>query len=203
MLLLAVGTGLFGCTPLGEAALLASKRAVGLADSAKDLRLNPNFLYLKVRSNTSLAHLALGEIEQHPAGEIEVWFSAEHEVLKLQQGRIVAFNSLPISWSQTITSLSEMAYRRRLDLMPDYRIGIEQTIDRQQLKGGAPQFVISRLSPSAAASNITWISERIQGTNDLKKDGYIGIDPNATGRARFRWGYQCLTDELCLHWEKL
>ena len=62
------------------------------------IQLNPNFQYLRVTSAGREILLVLGYTDRHFQGPIEVWYSAEKEVLRFQNGRLVGAVGLVSEW---------------------------------------------------------------------------------------------------------
>lgn len=40
----------------------------------------------------------LGYVDAYPQGDVEIWYSAQCEVLRLQNGRLVGAVGLPVEW---------------------------------------------------------------------------------------------------------
>src|SRR5450759_1576231 len=95
LLLVAV---LSACSSGTNAILQTLPYAYGRNPSVDSARLNPNFRYLRVTIGGRVVLLALGYLDSHPQGPIEVWYSAEREVLRLQHGRLVGAVGLTTEW---------------------------------------------------------------------------------------------------------
>lgn len=196
-----------GCSTGSEAVLdtALSLRRTG-PDAAK---LNPSYRYLRVVVDGRVALLVLGYIEPHPQGPIEVWYSAEREVLKLQNGRVVgalglttewrrvALPALP-DWGTLLASSEPLRWTRTRDVMPGYRYGVE---DRLTLTRIAP-VDNSRLVGVDPAS-LTWFEETdapAPGEEALPTVRYA-LDLRAIGEPVV-YGEACLTKELCFAWQR-
>ncbi|OGS80525.1 MAG: hypothetical protein A2061_11155 [Gallionellales bacterium GWA2_59_43] len=166
--------------------------------------LNPDFSYLRVQVDEREVFLALGYVEQHPDGPVEVWFSANAEVLRLYDGRVVgavtktgpgwlsvSFKNLP-SWDKLG---NEAVFDRARDLSPGYRYGIRE------------KMLIRRIAPPdnsqlklVQASSLTWFEERVQGDEHEPPARYAvsldGITP------RVVYAEQCLSGDLCFSWQR-
>jgi len=209
VLLLAAGV-LCGCTSGSQAILdtaLSMRGRGSVADSAK---LDPRFRYLRVTVAGRVALLALGYIDPHPQGPIEVWYSAQREVIKLQDGRLVGASGLatewrrvtlaaPPDWLALMASTQPLAWARRRDVMPGYRYGIEDRLSVARIT--APED--SRLVGIDAA-NLLWFEETVapdaHGDIDLPPARYA-LDPRAAGEPVV-YGEACLAKDLCFAWQR-
>jgi len=197
----------WGCSTGSEAVLdtaLSMRRAS--PDTAK---LNPSYRYLRVAVGGRIALLVLGYIEPHPQGPIEVWYSAEREVLKLQNGRVVGALGLTTEWRNVsvpalpdwgtlIASSEPLHWTRTRDVMPGYRYGVE---DRLTLTRIAP-VGNSRLVGIDPAS-LTWFEE-----TDAPTSGEVAL-PTVRYALDLRaisepvvYGEVCLTKDLCFAWQR-
>lgn len=103
-------------------------------------KLNPNYRYLHVTMmGGQPALLVLGYVDAHPQGDIEVWYSAQGEVLRLQNGRLVGAAGLPVEWRRVAYPKMPPAWQSVppegarfssvRDEQPGYRLGlIEQVL---------------------------------------------------------------------------
>lgn len=191
----------------------------GSVDSA---RLNPKFRYLRVTIDGRVALLVLGYEDSDTRGPVEVWYSAEKEVLRLQNGRIVGavgtttewrnvvLPELP-SWSALVHAGKPVQWVRMRDVMPGYRYGVRDTLllraiappRDSALKGRDPQ-------------SLKWFEERIQSDVPTRFpatlfNGLAGDKPLPParyavtlqdGREIVVYGEQCLAPELCFTWQR-
>ena len=185
---------------------VAFRRDAGV-DNAK---LNPDFRYLRVTIAGRTALLVLGYEEKDPRGPIEVWYSAEREVLKMQQGRIIGalgtttewrnvrLPELP-AWSALARESAPRRWVRTRDVMPGYRYGLREAL----LVGPAPTPERSALRDLDARS-LAWFEERLEtpipGETALPPARYaVRI---AGGKETVVYGEQCLAPELCFTWQR-
>ncbi|TAK49271.1 MAG: hypothetical protein EPO27_05435 [Betaproteobacteria bacterium] len=201
---------LVGCAsstdPIMQTLQVVLQRDAGV-DGAK---LNPNFRYLRVTIAGRAALLVLGYEENDPRGPVEVWYSAEREVLKLQQGRVIgAFGTttewrnvrlpeLP-AWSVLARESAPRRLVRTRDVMPGYRYGLRDAL----LLGPAPVPEKSALRDLDARS-LAWFEERLesptQGETSLPPARYaVRIQG---GKETVVYGEQCLAPELCFTWQR-
>ncbi|MDP2240422.1 MAG: YjbF family lipoprotein [Burkholderiales bacterium] len=185
--------------------------------------LNPNFRYLRVTIEGRVALLALGNEDSHPQGPIEVWYSAQREVLRLQNGRLVGAVGLTTewrnvvlpelpSWSAVAQAREPVPWVRVRDIMPGYRFGVRDTLllrmvqppQSSALKGPDPQ-------------SLSWFEERLQ--SDVPSRFPATLFPGLSadrplpparyavalqeGRETVVYGEQCLAPDLCFSWQKI
>ena len=178
--------------------------------SVDGAKLNPAFRYLRVTIAGRTALLALGYVDEDPRGPIEVWYSAEREVLKLQNGRVVGavgmltewrnvrLPELP-AWSALAREPAPRRWERTRDVMPGYRYGLREAI----ALGAAPVPEKSALRELDAKA-LTWFEERVE----FPPPGDKALPPAryavrmAGGQETVVYGEQCLAPELCFTWQR-
>jgi hypothetical protein len=183
--------------------------------------LNPDFRYLRVDvSGYPPALLVLGYLEPGPWGPVEVWYSANREVLKIANGRVVGsaglqadwrnvqFVGLPSQWDWVLDSAFASSnshitithdFERVRDAMPGYRFGI-----REQLRArvAVPPAKVLPILPVPGA---VWVEESIQADNLQGLPGSalpsawfaVGGD-GSPGTAKVVASFQCLAASLCM-----
>jgi hypothetical protein len=170
--------------------------------------LNPAIRYLRVEATgTRPALLALGYIDPHPQGDIEVWYSGSKEVIKIQNGRIVGtaglrfdwrnvqFGSAPPAWE--VVSQSPQRLVRVRDEMPGYRYGISEQLTVEAV-AGTPVIELPSTLPVALASHYTWYRESASslGAGALPASWYaVG---RFYGKQAVVYSFQCLEPHWCL-----
>ena len=183
-------------------------------------RLNPAFRYIRVTVDGRTAYLALGYVDAHPHGPIEVWYSARREVLRLQNGRVVGAVGLTSEWRDVVLpelpSWSVLADRGKLelvrtrDVMPGYRYGVKDALVLQVVPPPAKSALHGQDPKS-----LTWFEERLLAREPAgtftKFGGTSGeeILPPARyavdlreGREIVVYGEQCLSPEFCFAWQR-
>jgi len=201
---------LAGCADSTNAVLQTFQQTFVRAPNVEAARLDPGYRYLRVSSGGRVALLALGYVDDHPRGAIEVWYSAQKEVLRLQNGRLVGLTGLSTDWRHVslpeLPSWSELArtatpflWARSRDVMPGYRFGIRDALQlrvtpppqRSELRDVDPQ-------------RLTWFEER------MASEGAPG-EPLPPARYAVRlsggeeivvYGEQCVAVDLCLSWQR-
>jgi len=93
---------------------------------------------LRVSNAGSDSFLVLGDVDQGPAGPLQVWYSAGRQVLRLQQGRVagsagltvdwaaVDWQGLPATWSAA--GAVPLQYLRVRDVMPGHWAGVRERV---------------------------------------------------------------------------
>lgn len=201
--------------------MLQTLRSVVPGDDAARATPNPNFQYLRVTVEGRLALFVLGYIDPHPHGPVEVWFSAEKEVLRLQNGRLigatgpstewqgVVIPTLP-AWETLARSTEPLQWTRIRDVMPGYRFGLRDTLSlhvtaapaKSALLGIAPQNLLwfeERMQPPPAATNIL-SALSTSGDYHLPPARYALALRN--GKGTIVYGEQCLSARLCFTWQR-
>ena len=213
---------LSGCSSAGNAIWETLPYAYRRNPGVDNAKLNPNFRYLRVTIGGRVVLLALGNVDTDPQGSIEVWYSAEREVLRLQKGRLVGAVGLTTEWrnvsipelpSWSAVAASDRVFRwtRTRDVMPGYRFGVKDELSlrvvkvpqRSELHGVEPQ-------------RLTWFEERDESesgawTSEIFS-GSVGANaalPPARyavafdgGRETVVYGEQCLAARLCFAWQR-
>ena len=155
--------------------------------------------------------LVLGYIDPHPLGPIEVWYSASREVIKTQNGRIVAtaglksdwsavrFSQGPVSWPQV--GAQDASYERVRDAVSEYRYAV---VEQVQVKSVArvPDDVLVPSLPLAVAQQYQWFREtsRHKGEANLP-DAWFAWGKHR-GSHDVVYSVQCLTSDFCLHLQR-
>ena len=205
VLALAASAGsITGCTT-GSGAWLESLRAASAGEDTAEPRLDPRLTYLRLGNGDHHAYLALGYVDARPGGEVQVWYSAAGEVIKLQNGRIVGTAGLPVDWRavrlpplpawQDIPAAG-LRYQREIDLMPGYRYGRVQTL---QLRPLPPvQNVALR---HAQPAQLRWFEEvdLSDGADRLPPARYAVDLSRLPGQVVY--SEQCLSPALCFSFE--
>ena len=201
---------LSGCATSTDAIVQTMQFVVGRGRGAEEAKLNPNFRYLRVTIEGRLVLLALGYLDPHPQGTIEVWYSAEREVVRLQNGRLVGASGLTTEWHNVVVpelpawsalAASEKPLRwvRARDVMPGYRYGVRDALalsvisppSRSQLQGLEPQ-------------QLTWFEERFADdalTKTTLPPARYAVQV-AGGQGIVVYGEQCIAPQTCFTWQR-
>jgi hypothetical protein len=195
--------------------------AVGRDRNTANVLLNPEFRYLRVTIEGRVAFLALGYVDSHPQGPIEVWYSAFREVLRLQNGRIVGAVGLTTEWRSVLLpelpSWSALAragepvrWTRARDVMPGYRFGLKDALTLRVVPVPKTS-ALQGLDPQS----LTWFEERVEAERLARPSALpdsLAADlqlPPARyaldireGREIAVYGEQCLAPNLCFTWQR-
>lgn len=205
--LLALAACLTGCAvePASQAMVDAYRlmRSEGAAQQSA-VELNPNFRYLRVQIGTREVFMALGYVDQLPDGPVQVWYSAEGDVLRLRDGRVVGatmksgtdwlsvtFAHLP-SWEAVG---SQAVFDRARDESPGYRYGIKEKLMIRRI--APPDDSQLKLVP---ASTLTWFEETVQGDTSGRPARYA-VSLDGAGAHQVVYAEQCLSSEYCFSWQ--
>ena len=219
---LSLVVALSACSAGSNAILQTLPYAYGRNPGVDNARLNPNFRYLRVTIAGRVVLLALGNEDIDLRGPVEVWYSAEREVLRLQNGRLVGAVGLTAEWrnvelpelpSWSALARGDQAFRwtRVRDVMPGYRFGLRDALSlrvipqprRSELQGLDPQ-------------RLTWFEERVESGQVAGLSAVFGNSratdlqlPPARYAVDFRggqetvvYGEQCLAPDLCFTWQR-
>ena len=213
---------LAACSSSMNAVVQTLQDAVGGNPSVTDAHLNPAFRYIRITVDGRVFFLALGSEDKHPQGPIEVWFSAQREVLRLQNGRVVGASGVTTewravtlpefpSWSAVARTQQPVQWVRVRDVMPGYRFGVRD------------ELVLSAISPprqsalqGVDAQSLSWFEERFQTgvaagrlTKLVTNVAIDGVLPPARyavdmrdGKEVVVYGEQCLAPDLCFTWQR-
>lgn len=177
----------------------------GLSQKTDQIVLNPSLSYLRVTVRGRVVLMVLGYVDPHADGPIETWYSSQGEVIRLQNGRIVATAGLETDW-RAVRSVSRPAwqemlgrktaeYRRERDEMPGYRFGISERIS------------VAAVRPPFNARLVGWPAQDLRWFEETVLDDPKGL-PSARyglgltdGLPRVIYGEQCLSSNLCIAWQ--
>jgi len=210
--------GLCGCAS-GGSALVESFQMLALqAVSAEQApprppAYNPNMRYLRAQLNDEpVALLVLGYVDRTLQGEIEVWYSANAEVLKLMDGRVLATQGLPLDWIRvrfdprpTWPGLGSESptFVRIHDELPSYRFGVREAVQIQAWS----QTPATRWSPPSdirGAKNLHWFKETARAADALGGAQVSWFARNSqSGDAAVVYSEQCLAPTLCLRLQRV
>ena len=217
-----VACTLAACSSGMNAVVKTLQDAVQGDRSVTDAKLNPDFRYIRITVAGRVSFLALGSEDKHPQGPIEVWFSAQREVLRLQNGRVVGASGVTTewravtlpempSWSAVARSQQPIPWVRIRDVMPGYRFGMRD------------ELVLSAISPpqksalqGVDAQSLSWFEERFQTgvaagrlTKLVTNVAIDGVLPPARYAVDLRdgeevviYGEQCLAPDHCFTWQR-
>ncbi len=169
------------------------------------VKLAPGIRYLRVVSGGRVNYLALGYSDpQSMHGgqpDIEVWYSARRETLRLMDGHLVSAAGLPAEWLDarfesrpgwTTVGIRPQEFLRERDVMPGHRFRIQDRISIVQVQPPAETDL-----RGVDASSLAWFMETLAATTgDPLPPAYFGVRmgiPNP----EVVYTYQCISESLC------
>ena len=197
-----------GCSSSYKAAFSTLSYAFENIGEKVAVELNPNLKYLRVTNRSRVAYLALGYVDL-PSGSdslnpVEVWYSAEKEVMRLQNGRLVGLSGTPVelfnvkfldlpSWEEVGVS---KAYTVIRDEMPGYIFGKKQRVILHSIK---PPKDVALLNLDV--DSLLWFEERyLSNKGSMELRSIYAIDVRDEQYLPV-YGEQCLTPDFCLTWQ--
>jgi len=183
-----------------------------LNDPTQSAPLNPAYRYLRAQMvGYPAALLVLGYVDPHPGGDVEVWYGADKEVIKIQRGRIVGTAGLPVdwrnvrfdsplpSWSQVDTTPQTVLRVR--DQMPGYRYSLQSRLTLQAL-AEVPAIELPSTLPRSVAQRYRWYRESsADGAADNLPASWFAVDLKP-GVETLMFSVQCLAPDLCLRLQR-
>jgi hypothetical protein len=221
---LAAALSLGGCATGGSPIVQSIQALVGTGGTgvAKDaIPDSPDlrFSYLRVQvPGYPPGLMVLGYVDPDPAGPIEVWYSANRETLRLQNGRVISTTGTVQDWSGvqyspappawTEVSPAGTGFTRQRDTMPGYRFGIREQMHVRAWPA-LPPIEIPATLPTAKAASYRWYRESVlpqpgQTTAALPDAWYAW--GKHRGVNQIVYSEQCLSPDFCLklqHWPLL
>lgn len=190
---------------------LVSTGGTGTASDAIPDSPDLRFSYLRVQvPGYPPGLMVLGYVDPHPAGPIEVWYSASRETLRLQNGRVVGmtgtfhdwafvqFSPAPPAWSELTES--GRIFTRQRDALHGYRFGIREDM-KVQGWSKVPPVALPATLPADKAAGYRWYRESVQ----LQQGPITSTLPDAwyawgkhRGTNQIVYSEQCLAPDFCL-----
>jgi hypothetical protein len=179
-------------------------QAVQPNTEAADSRLS----YLRVQSLGGFPVVfVLGYVDASPTGAVEVWYSGQREVLKIQNGRVVEMAGVPHGWAQAgwspmppdwlaLPPAGAKVVRQR-DVPAEYRFSVQDALFIQPQAVPPSERGLLRLPPTvspAMAAGWRWFSE----TSDNLPTAWFAWGHHA-GSSKVVYSFQCLSPTFCLH----
>lgn len=207
---------LAGCTSFMSSPMMQMVRHAVPLDSVNERsQFDPRFQYLRVVVDGNVIFMASDTPDIDSAKTVGVWYSAGREVLRLQDGRLLAAVGLATEWravvqpelpgwAALVKSNAPLKWSRVRDVMPGYRFGVHDDLvirsipapNDSQLKG-------------IAAGSLKWFEERadviqsdvaVRPADNLPVARYA-VDVRAA-TAVVVYGEQCVSGTLCFSWQR-
>ncbi len=214
---------LAACSAGTDAMVRTLQSAVGRDGGIAGVRLNPDFRYLRIAVGGRVALLVLGSEDSHPQGPIQVWFSAQREVLRFQNGRMVGAVGLTTEWRAVslpeLQSWSAIAraepparWTRVREVMPGYRFGVKDSLVvrgtrapmKSELVGADPQSLTwfeEKIEPEQPARGLAVIGRILADDDKVLPPARYAVD-FSDGKETVVYGEQCLARDLCFTWQR-
>lgn len=161
--------------------------------------LDPKYRYLRVEVEGRPAYMALGYVDQAKGGPVDVWYSSDRNVLRLQNGRLVGSTMesgvdwLSVSYAHLPdwNAIGDQAvFERRRDVNPGYRYGIIEKMLIRRIPAPKDSHLLRM-----PASSLSWFEETVVGADSLPSRYAV----NEKGKVIY--AEQCLSREFCLSWQ--
>jgi hypothetical protein len=148
--------------------------------------------------------VVLGALENGPRGQVEVYYSADRALLRLQNGRLVGntgllpewrsvnLPELP-SWSSLASEGKPLQWERVRDVMPGYLYGIRDKLVLAPASAPRSSGLIG-VDPQKLA----WFEERTEASTDER----LPLARYATQGNTVVYGEQCVSARNCLKWQR-
>lgn len=170
-------------------------------------QLNPDYRYLHVTlAGAKPALLVLGYVDAHPQGEIEVWYSAQGEVLRLQNGRLVGAAGLPVEWRRVAYPQTPPAWQAvpsegaRFTSVRDEQPGYQLGKVEQVLLTPLPKPPLAMSEPALATA--TWFQESYSDARGpTRPDAWFALGKHG-GTTTIVYSRQCLSASVCLYLQR-
>ena len=202
--------GLGACTG-GAGAMFQSMRELLPAPARSEAaKLDPNFEYLRVTRGKRVALLWRGSVERAKPLPVDVYYSGQGEVVRVQNGRIVGALGLTTEWRRVeITSPSWSAIAdapagarvtRTRDVMPGYISGLREELVVRPIAAPSGS-ALQGIDPQS----LTWFEERLAsqapaGVQALPATRYAVDLAQAGGVVVY--AEPCLAADLCFTWQR-
>ncbi|MDD5059014.1 MAG: YjbF family lipoprotein [Sideroxydans sp.] len=190
------------------------RRVSPQGDEFDSVELNPAYNYLRLSVDGNVIFIASDTSNVDSANVVSVWYSAGREVLRFQNGRLVAAVGLTSEWRSVLlpempawSALAErkepFRWTRIRDVMPGYHFGVR---DDLLLRRIAPpdDSQLKLIDPHA----LTWFDERMVAQHN-NADASSDMFPLARYAVDLRdakevvvYGEQCVAAKLCFSWQR-
>lgn len=209
-LLLVAICGFLGCA--GESRVFQdSMSAIWQSEKFKDgtlaATLNPAYRYLRVSNPRGVVLMLLGytDADSQSNQPVDVWYSGDNEVIKLQDGRIVATSGLSYdwlavryqgapSWTQLLANPAQTPapYSRSVDLKSNYQFGKVQTITLTRIAKPAAHNL-----QGVSGQGAVWFEEKTE-PSQLPATIYAAVPNwNQSGQAKVVYTWHCFKQDDC------
>jgi hypothetical protein len=189
------------------AMLTSLRQAAPVGQTTQAVVFDPRFEYLRITRGRHTGWMWLGSTEKSTAGPIEVYYSGQGEVLRLQNGRVVGASGLTTEWRKvtiesprwgTAATAPTAKVTRVRDVMPGYRAGIRDELVLRPVPTPA-----SSALRGVEPGSLKWFEEvpgRLADSAEALPAARYAVDLAAGERVIY--AEQCLARDLCFTWQR-
>jgi hypothetical protein len=199
---------LTGCAGPGAVAVDSLIQAIKSPAAVATAPPNPQFQYLRITSNGKPALMVKGTAS--PASLTQgstTWYSADKEVLELNQGRIslalgtpVEWRSVQANWPAWPQGSEPVFYQRQRDVSSPVRYGLNERMRLQKTSKAQPRYWLQPSGQAALPNDLTWYTESMEAQPDAATGlpvALFGVQGSGE-QARVVYSEQCLAANVCL-----
>lgn len=224
-------TILQGCTTASDAAFLTFRSSFQNTSSIiNQSTLNSQFRYLRVNVAGLDALMVKGYIDRDSNGNIEVWYSSDGSVLRLQQGRYLGSVGFDTNWqnvtmrnapklekmiadfdrpnpSPKLTTVNsfypteQYFFSRNHTQMPLHKTTLDEMISAS-VSRNTPKSIPKSLLPYLQNKSLIWIAEQQSQLDHFRSsNGLAWYGFQKVNNQYLQMiGQQCLDDNFCITW---
>ena len=196
------------CTSSGSAIVESMRAGLRAPPPVDQSALNREASYLRLQVEGREVYLALGYVDEHPQGPVEVWYSEGREVLRLQGGRLVGVAGMRTEWRGVVMPAlpawramsAGHRWTRLRDVMPGYRMGVTDTLEVRGI--AAPEGV---KVVGFEGVELAWFEEYARTVPDdpalrLPPSRYA-VHVDEDGAETVVFAEHCVAADFCFSWQ--
>ena len=180
-------------------------QTVSTTDDQAALDMRYRFLRVDVKGQQVM--FALAFLDSDMAGEIETWYSAQRQVIKIQNGRVIGTAGLDVDWNNVrypvappkwdVALPSAASYVRDRDQMPGYEYG-KRDVMRVTPLSSIPENRIPQTIPRTVAEGYKWFEETGRTSDGEPLPAELFAWGTHRGLNTIVYSEQCLAPTYCL-----
>ncbi len=190
-----------GCSFWDSPAIRTMSHAFATEQQNVARHFDQNYRFMRLVVDGRVVFLALGDKEQGT----EIWYSANHEVLKFSDGRITGASGTFTEWRNVVLpalpawgALAQLntpyQWTRKRDVMPGYRYGVSDELSLNKIP--APrQSHLAGIAPE----KLIWFQEAETSKDAQLPPAIYAYDPDSQV---VTYGETCLASTLCFSWQR-
>jgi hypothetical protein len=220
---------LHGCSSQSDAAWKTMQ--MGFRDEAAQIEKSPlknNLTYLRVNIHGLDVLLVKGYVDSDSRGRVDVWYSSDGSVMRIQQGRYLGSIGFDQNWQEVsrndapsldllltaemtlsgknpnvpLKTVKKYFSTQSYVAMPSYLVMRDERISAV-ISSTPPDSIPSSFKKYLQNKDLIWVSETPQPNDIFKKKGtsfaWYGFVKNNRGFEQVI-GQQCLSKEFCITW---